>query len=50
MFHVLQDRQGVGDDLVGLVALDIGNETDATRITFKLRGVETGFNHLYGNY
>jgi hypothetical protein len=34
---------------VGLVALDIGNETDATRITFKLRGVETVVNHLYSN-
>ncbi len=50
VFHVLQDRQRVGDDLVGFVALDIGNETDATSITFKLRGVETGFNHLKQQY
>jgi hypothetical protein len=39
MFHVLQDGECVGDDLVGFVALDIGDKPDATCIAFKLRRI-----------
>jgi hypothetical protein len=39
VFHVFEDRQRIGDDLVGFVALDICHEADATRIVFKLRGI-----------
>ena len=35
VFHVLKDRQGVRDDLMGLVAFDIDNKSDPTRIAFK---------------
>ena len=37
VLHVLENGQRVGDDLMGFVALDIGNETDTARIAFKLR-------------
>ena len=39
VFHVFQDRQRIGDDLVGFVALDICHEANATRIVFKFRGI-----------
>jgi hypothetical protein len=46
VFHVLEDRQGIRDDLMGFVALDVGNEPDTTRIAFKLRGVKSVFDHV----
>ena len=39
VFHVFEDRQRIGDDLVGFVALDICHEANATRIVFKFRGI-----------
>ena len=35
MLHVFEDGQGVGDDLVGLVAFDIDDESDAACIMFE---------------
>jgi len=39
VFHVLQDRQGVGDDLMGFIPFYVGDEADATGIPLKRRMV-----------
>ena len=39
VFHVLEDGQCVGDDLVGFVAFDIDDKPDTAGIAFKLRRV-----------
>src|SRR5262245_42481455 len=41
MFEIEKDRQTVLDDLVRSAALDVGDETDATRILFEARVEKT---------
>ena len=41
MVEVLQDLDGLPEDVVGLAALDIGHETEATGVVLELRVVQT---------
>jgi hypothetical protein len=39
VFHVFKDGKRVGNDLVGLIAFDVCNKTNATGIMLKLRRI-----------
>jgi hypothetical protein len=41
MFHILQDGEGIRDDLVALITLDIGYKSNSARIVLKLWAIQS---------
>ena len=40
MSQVHQNLQGLGDDLVGLAAIDVGDDAHAAAVVFQMGGIE----------
>jgi len=49
VIEILQDLQPLGDDVVALDALQMGDETDAAGVVFELGTVETGRWRRFGH-